>query len=197
MEEKLSHSNSQTEPKKYSLRMIRWNMLDIPQIPFPEGFGARPMSFDEQDEWLDVIRASHGEASASVPGKFRHEFGDDREEIEKRCFFVTGPGGVIVGTFSAWHWDFQGEDMGLIHWVAIKREYQGHGLGKAGLTYVMNRMAEMHDSCFLHTSSDKIPAVCMYLNFGFEPDISQPDLVEGWRYVKEVTNHPALAKYDL
>lgn len=192
----MSQNNNYQQENPVSLRMIRWNMADIPQVPFPEGYSARAMRLDEADVWMDIIRDS--KATSAVPrDRFISEFGHDLESVEKRCFFIIDPSGKAVGTISSWYHELNGKECGLIHWVGVLPEYQGLGLGKASLTYALNRMAEWHDCCFLHTSSEKVPAVCLYLSFGFEPDLSIPACLEGWRYIKRVSHHPALDKYDL
>jgi ribosomal protein S18 acetylase RimI-like enzyme len=193
----LSQNNEHGQPcKVIGLRMIRWNMIDIPQVPFPEGFGARTMKLDEAEVWMDVIRDANP-SDIVPPDRFEREFGGDTASVEKRCFFITDPSGVVAGTISSWYGEFLEKEFGMIHWVAVRPKYQGLGLGKAGMTYAMNRMAEWHDCCYLNTSCEKIPAVKMYLNFGFEPDLTIPESIDGWRYVKQVTNHPAFEEYDI
>ena len=177
--------------------MIRPNMRNIPQMEFPAGFGIRPMRLDEIPLWTDVQRDAE-EYVEIANDLFMQQFGDDLPAVEQRCFFVVNEKGDAVGTISAWYsLDFKGGDWGRIHWVAVRPAYQGRGLGKAALSYTMNRLAEWHDRACLFTATTRIPAIKMYLNFGFEPDLDPPGAQEAWREVGLALKHPALEKLDL
>ena len=176
------------------VRMIRAHMNDIPQFGFAEGFGIRPMTIGEGHIWTDIVRDAE-EYQEIRDEQFMETFGADPEAIPKRCFFIINDAGEAVGTISAWYsTDFKGQDYGLIHWVAIRPAYQGKGLGKAALTYAMNCLAQWHERCWLNTDTQRIPAVTMYLNFGFEPDLDPPGAVEAWRSVRETIHHPTLER---
>ena len=96
---------------------------------------------------------------------------------------------------SAWYnRDFKGQDYGLVHWVAVRPAYQRRGLGKAGLSFTLNKMAQWHDRSYLNTSIKRLPAVKLYLNFGFMPDLHDSSAVEKWLIVKDKLNHPSLEK---
>ena len=123
------------------------------------------------------------------------EFGHDLEATLRRCFIVTKPNGAAAGTISAWYNpDYKGQDHGQIHWVAIRPAEQGVGLGKAALSYAMNQLALWHERAMLGTSTARIPAIKMYLNFGFVPDLDHPDALEAWAVVRQHITHPALEK---
>jgi len=178
------------------VHMIRPHMDDIPQVPFPEGFSIRPMRRGEAALWTDIERDAE-EYVAITDEVFEQEFGDDLQATERRCFFVVDAKGVAVGTISAWYSrDFKGQDYGRIHWVAIRRAYQGQGLGKAALSYAMNRLAEWHERCWLATSTARLPALKLYLDFGFVPDLDPPGAREAWRQVRAALPHPALQHLD-
>ena len=182
-----------TEPlPDIPVQMIRPHLRDIPQIPFPEGFAIRALRRDEGPLWADVQR----DAEELFPIKddlFAREFGYDPRAVEQRCFFVTNHKGAAVGTISAWYGGRgTGQDWGRIHWVAVRPLYQGRGLGKASLSYAMNRMAEWHEQAWLATSTARLPALAMYLDFGFVPDITPTGALEAWHLVRERLPHPAL-----
>lgn len=179
-------------PPDIPVRMIRPHLRDIPTVPFPEGFGIRALRRDEGPLWTDVQRDAE-EIITIADDLFVRQFGDEPEQIERRCFFVVNPNGAAVGTISAWH---GGEDatLGRIHWVAVRPAYQGRGLGKAALAFALERLARWHERAFLDTSTTRIPALKMYLDLGFAPDLEQgPDARSAWRRVRAVLDHPGLA----
>ena len=181
----------------YPVKMIRDHLSDIPQVGFPEGFKIRPMRLDEGGLWTDIWRDADSRADFS-PQMFHNEFGHDLQATQWRSFIVTNPRGVAVATISAWyHRTFKGQDYGQIHWVAVRRDYWGRGLGKAMLTHALNQMAQWHDRAFLETQSKRIPAIKIYLDFGFIPDLDAPNAGDAWQNVKDNLDHPVLQAIDL
>jgi len=180
------------------VQMIRENMDDIAQVAFPEGFGVRDMRTEDASLWTDI----HWDAEPFIAKPFMEineelffrEFGDDAAEIKQRLFFVVTDKGVAVGTVGAWYSrDFKGADYGRIHWIAVRPAYQGLGLGKAALSCAMNRLAKWHRRCYLTTQTGRIPAIRMYLDFGFLPDLDPDGAADAWRGVREKLDHPVLS----
>ena len=177
--------------------MIRPHMEDIPEAPFPEGYSIRPMRSGEIGLWTDIQLDAEPYVRIT-PGTFLREFGSDLPAITRRCFFVTDEKGVAVGVISAWYSrDFKGGDHGRIHWVAVRPSYQGRGLGKAALSYALKRLAEWHERSFLDTSTARIRAIKLYLDFGFVPDLDLPGACDAWREVRSALSHPVLEELDL
>ena len=70
--------------------------------------------------------------------------------------------------------------------------HQGKGIGKAIMTRAMQWLAEEYDTAYLSTSSGRIAAIKVYLDFGFLPDMEREESEEGWTEVREHLKHPAL-----
>jgi beta-glucuronidase len=181
----------------YELHMVRPHLDDIPSVAFPSGFGIRPMRLDEGGVWLDIQR----DAEPYFPiadDLFRREFGGDLQATQWRSFLIVDGKGVAVGTISAWYnRSYRGRDHGVIHWVAVRPAYQGLGLGKAGLSYALQDLAKRHERAVLGTQSRRLPAIHMYLNFGFLPDLESAGAAVGWREVKAQLSHPTLEALEL
>lgn len=172
--------------------MIRSHLSSIPQVSFPEGFGIRPMRLGEGTLWTDIERDAeeYFEISNDV---FLQQFGYDLQATQWRSFIITNPKGAGVGTISAWYdRSFKGQDYGQIHWVAIRPAYQRKGLGKAAVSIALNQLAQWHERCYLGTQTKRLPAIKLYLDFGFVPDLDQPGAAEAWSEVKRLLKHPAL-----
>jgi beta-glucuronidase len=181
----------------YEVTMIRPHLDEIPQVAFPEGFDVRPMRLDEAGLWTDIWHDAEPYAEIK-PELFHNQFGDDLQAIQWRSFIVTNPRGIAVATISAWYnRTFKGQDYGQIHWVAVRKSYWGRGLGKAMLTHALNHMAKWHDRAFLGTQTERIPAIKIYLDFGFIPDLAPPGAVQAWKKVKDRLDHPVLEALDL
>ncbi len=176
----------------YEIFMIRPHLRDIPQTSFPEGFGIRAMRLDESALWIDIQR--DGEPHFPIADDLFHsQFDDYLQATQWRSFIVTNEKGVGVGVVSAWFdRNFKGEDYGMIHWIAIRQAYQGLGLGKAALSFALNQLSQWHERAFLGTQTKRIPAIKLYLNFGFLPDLDPLGAREVWREVAAKLSHPLL-----
>jgi beta-glucuronidase len=179
-------------PSGHTVIMVRPDLRDIPQVPFPGGFGIRPMRLDEIGLWTDIERDAEPYFWVA-DDLFCREFGHDLQAVQWRCFIMTDRKGVGVGTISAWYnRDFKGQDYGRIHWLAVRQAYQRKGVGRAGLSFALNQLARWHERCYLITHTGRLPALKLYLDFGFVPDLDPPGAVEAWREVKGRLSHPAL-----
>jgi len=176
--------------------MIRPHLRDLPAPVFPAGFGIRPMRRDEGHLWLAVER----DAEQYLPigdDTFAREFGHDLDAVPQRCFLLTGPGEAVVGTISAWYHTYRGEEYGLIHWVAVRPAFQGRGLGRAGLRCALHELARWHTRALLGTQTRRLPAIRLYLDHGFVPDLEDEQAVPRWRHVREKLDHPVLHRLAL
>jgi len=178
-------------PGGWPVTMIRPHLRDLPPVQFPPGFGIRAMRVEEAGLWADIEQDAEGFLSIPVELFFR-EFGEDLAAVPRRCFILTNEKGCGVGTVSAWYnRDFRGQDYGRIHWVAVRPAWQRRGLARAGLAYAMHALAQWHERCYLATSTARLPAIRLYLDFGFEPDLEPPGAREAWAPVLAALGRPA------
>lgn len=181
--------------RNMGLTMIREHMEDIPEYPFPEGFSIRNYQPGEGHLWMRIQRAA--EKFIKVEDDlFDREFGSKLPHLEDRSFFVITDDGEAVGTVTAW-WnpDWRGREWGIIHWIAIHPDYQGRGLSKPAMTAAMKRLKKSHDRAYLNTSTGRIIAVKVYLDFGFYPDLERDNSQAAWEEVASVLVHPTLKNY--
>ena len=183
-----------TDPlDNWPVTMIRPHLHDIPVVPFPGGYTVRSLRRNEGGLWEDIWRDAE-EFFKIENGLFDREFGDDPGGIERRCYIITAPDGVAAATISSWYSrDIAGLDYGRIHWVATRKAYQGRGIMRAGLSYALGQMAQWHERAILGTSTGRIAAIKLYLNFGFVPDLTPPRDREAWLAFRKKLDHPALA----
>jgi len=199
-----SGSGSQTQPPENIRVVMVLNSLknhdESKTISLPEGFYFR-MYQDERDntEWRRIQRGAD-EFTRVDDDLFDKEFlSKGVEEVRKRVIFVAqkkegGEEEELVGSIAAWWFPSwrDGEDYGRIHWVAIAKEHQGKGLGKAMTQEALNLLKSLgHERVFLVTHTRRIVAIKMYAGFGFVPDLHEPKDKENWAKV------PMFADYVL
>jgi GNAT superfamily N-acetyltransferase len=174
------------KPQYISVTMVRDNLDGLTAVE-----PARPYSlrmYEEGDaEAFDDIWVESDQCGHAEPGLFEREFGADVASVGERMVFLLDGEGAPVGTATAWYRDVEGDGLwGLVHWVAIKPEHQGGGLSKALLARVLIRLRDLgHDRARLVTQTVRIPAIRLYLAFGFEPLIANDEEREKWRPVFE------------
>lgn len=184
---------------RIAVAMIRRNLDDIPHLPLPAGYHFRTFRRGDESLWAEVQTAAGlFESTDKALERFAGEFAPHIEEMESRCFFIISEEtGEAVGAGVAWHdADFQGEgDYGRLHWVAMRPEYQGRGLGKPLVSLLMERLAETHERAYLWTNHTCARAIYIYLDFGFEPMLISDRAEEAWRLLADELKHPALSAF--
>jgi len=177
--------SAQHDPNNLTVGMFCPHMRDIPQFTFPAGFGIRAMKPGEGPVWTDVQRDA--EHWLEIPDAlFDEQFGSDPAAQPLRCFFIVNERNAAVGTISAWYDnDIRGLPYGRIHWVCLRPNYRGQGLIKPAMTHAMNVMAQWHERAYLGTSTARVPAIKVYLDFGFLPDMALEDAETAWRQLAE------------
>jgi GNAT superfamily N-acetyltransferase len=185
---------SASQPQLNSVNMIRPHMDGLPAPLFPAGYSIRPMSLDDIGLWIDIEMDAEP-FFAVQPDLFRKAFGDDLAAVPGRCFILTDPRGLGVGTISAWYnREFNGQDYGRIHWVAVRPSHQGKGLARAGLAYAMRVLAQWHDRAYLVTAIERIGAIKLYLDFDFAPDLAPEGARAIWSAYARIYPHPLVEK---
>jgi ribosomal protein S18 acetylase RimI-like enzyme len=179
--------------------MIRANLMNLPDLSLPDGYTMRLYRPGDEALWIDIVRS--GERFITInDDKFQREFAQDMSSVATGMFFLIEPGGREVGTTTIWpapNLKGDGLDYGRVHWVAIHPDFQGRGLCKPMLSFILKRMAQRYERSVLGTSSGRTIALKCYLDFGFLPDMTWERAREGWSQVKSVLKHPVLEAMDL
>ena len=181
------------------IHMIRSNLDDIPQHELPSPYSIRPYRPGDEEAWLQI----HLEAdkySKITRALFRGEFGADAAQLQERQLYLCDAAGNEIGTTTAWFDDdYHGLPYGRIHWVAIVPSMQGRGLAKPMLAAACNRLLELgHERACLGTHTVRVPAIVLYLTFGFVPDVRSDEELRAWHDVRDAIAggpRPEAARY--
>lgn len=172
-------------PKLIPVRMVRDNLDHLPQFALPAGFTLRWYEPGDAESWRQ-IQAAADQHHAITPALFEREFGTDESRLRERQSFLCTPEGRAVGTATAWFNDnYHGRPSGRVHWVAIVPDLQGRGLAKPLMTAVCNRLHELHHlRAYLVTETIRVPAINLYLKFGFVPEVRTTEDLAVWSDVQ-------------
>jgi GNAT superfamily N-acetyltransferase len=164
--------------------MTRSNLADLPHYDLPDDFQFHWYAPGDETAWTDIhlIADRHNDIT---PTLFRDQFGDDAAVLYERQCYLQDAAGKLVGTASAWFPDAHHDaSFGRVHWVAILPEFQGKGLAKPLLAVVMQRLKELgYQRAHLDTSAARLPAIGLYLKFGFLPEIITREDDRIWKQV--------------
>ena len=167
------------------VRMVRNHLRNIPYFKLPSPYTIRPYLPGDAAAWIR-IQAAADRYNPINPGLFEQQFGTDSTVLTERQFYLCDPAGLPIGTASAWFGLDDRRGWGRVHWVAIVPERQGQGLAKPLMTVVCNRLRELgHQRAYLTTATVRIPAIRLYLKFGFRPDVQNEQDRQAWRGLQE------------
>ncbi|NRF95790.1 GNAT family N-acetyltransferase [Paenibacillus frigoriresistens] len=155
----------------FNVIMKRSAGVPLPRFALPEGYSFTWYVPGKEEQWAE-IESSVGEFENVEQGLdyFRNEYLPFVEELKRRLLFVQNEDGEEIGTITSW-WNLTGERRDpSVHWFAVKKEYQGVGVGKALVSECLNRLQllEGDRNIFLHTQTWSYKAIGLYLNAGFE-----------------------------
>lgn len=170
-----------------SVNMIREHLNDIPEHTLPAGYSFVWYMPGYEKLWIDIHLQSEKYATISYDLYYR-EFGRGAAILSQRQVFLFDARDRAIGTTTGWYnSNYNGKSFGRIHWVAMLPEMQGKGLSKPMMSLVCQRMRELeHNRAYLVTSTARIPAINLYLKFGFVPEIRSAEDERAWRGVQEV-----------
>ncbi len=166
----------------HSVRMKRLTLTGLPECLPPPDFSIRWFQPGDEATWVDVQTAAERFLRIDR-ALFAREFHGDGAGLGQRQAFLVSAAGRAVGTATAWYDDLaQRPAWGRVHWVALRPEVQGRGLAKPLLAAVLGRLRDLgHQHAYLHTSTQRVPAITLYLEFGFRPEPRNPDERQAWQ----------------
>jgi GNAT superfamily N-acetyltransferase len=162
------------------LSMFCSTLDNIPQFALPNGYTMRPYQKGDIQHWLDfhIPLFDEGDITEAL---FWREYGRDETVLAQRQFYMMHDD-KVMGSISAWFGDEERDiHLGRIHWIVLHEGYRGKGLSKPLLAFTMNKLKELgHTQAYLTTDTDLIPAINLYLKFGFQPEIDSDELQLVW-----------------
>lgn len=112
----------------------------------------------------------------------------DEERFWDSCLFVCDNNDIPVGTCFAWK---AYGNVTTIQWLKVKKEYEGYGLGRALLSFILRSLNKDDYPIYLHTQPGSFRAIKLYSDFGFvlltddKIGYRQNQLNESLQYLKE------------
>lgn len=196
----IQFDNHDSRIKYYELLLER-DLDTLPLFPLPKGYKFVFYRQGDRDNWIDIEKSAK-EFSNYEQGldAWNRYYANNENLLFNRMVFIENEKGEKIATATAYH-DITNRDQsgdGWLHWVAVRREYQGKGLSKPLISHVLNIMRELGIThAKIPTQTTTWLACKIYLDFGFVPlPKNAVNSRDGWRIIKALTNHPALSSFD-
>ena len=156
-----------------------------PIFSMPDGYHMRFYREGDVPNWVQIQQASDPFYKATAR-TFLGAMPGEEAYLAHRVMFLVGPDGRDIGTITAWQNNFlTGKLVGQIHWVAIITPEQSKGLAKPMMSAVCQQLKVLgHQQACLSTNTKRIPALNLYLKFGFEPYFENNDQKDAWKTIE-------------
>ena len=154
----------------FDVLMHRKKGAPITRCALPEGFRFEWFQPGDEKAWARIetsVLEFADEMDALI--YFQQEYLSFQAELARRCLFVVTAEGEKIATGTAW-WCYTGVRRDpWLHWVAVKPEYQGLGIGKAMVSHITTSMAEIEGDrdFYLHTQTWSHRAIKLYEKLGY------------------------------
>ena len=197
----MKFDNHDDKIRYVGLHFYREDLKNLPAYSLPEGYRFSFYQPGDRDVWIRIEQSAK-EFTSYEQGleSWNRYYGGREEMLENRMVFIENEAGEKVATATAYY-DIYGNDQtnaGWLHWVAVAREFQGRGLAKPLIAYTLGLMPGLgYDHAMLSSQTNTWLACKLYLDFGFVPVRENTQENElGWRILKALTDHPALASLE-
>ena len=152
-----------------SFLMLRKKDSPVPVYNLPDGYKFALYKSGYEKSWAEIEKSVlEFDSIDNALEYFEHEFKPNLAELEKRCLFIENSEGEKIATSTAW-WCCPDKHIPRLHWVAVKPEHQGLGLGKAIVSKCTQIMTELdgEQNFFLSTQTWSHKAIKIYEKFGY------------------------------
>lgn len=176
---------------KYYEILLFLDLSNIPFIPLPSGYHFEYFKDGDKDEWIK-IELSAREFLTHDGGIKAWDYYFKRYEhlLQSRMIFlVDSITNEKIGTATAFfnNWNDDISD-GYLHWVAIKRSYQGRGLAKSLISHTLNISKSLGYKKVKIPTQTTSPIACkIYFDLGAYP-ANLKKSYEGYQILKTLFN---------
>ena len=175
-----------------SLQMRCTDIYDCPTAGLPAGYTLRYFLPGDELHW-QAIHDLADPYNQDRPDLFRNQFGSNQHLLAWRQIYMLNAVEQPVATVTAWFDEqrIHGPYWGQLHWLAIVPGEQGQGLGDTMVTACLQTLRGLgHREAFLNTDSRRLPAVNLYLKYGFRPVIRSRKEEAAWRELAPRLRYP-------
>lgn len=154
--------------KNIVMKLAEEKISSLASPVLPEGFRFKLYEKGDEKTWAEIeASVSEFDSEQEALDYFVKEYAPFYKDLEKRCVFVVNKEGVPIATATASESPCDGAS--VLHWVSVRPEYQGLGIGKAVVGKALQIFLEIGhcEDIWLHTQTWSHVAVQLYFKTGF------------------------------
>lgn len=153
-------------PDQSVVAMRRPTLVDVPPMPtLPATTTIRRARVEDAGALATLLGRAYASERWDAAGTEREMFGD---ETVKATLVVEAEGRLIATASLQVRPD--APERGLVRWVATERDRRREGLARALVIRVLALARQVGcREALLHTESDRLAAIALYRQLGFEP----------------------------
>ncbi len=172
------------------LIMLHRDLRLAPSFALPQGYQMRPYRAGDLETWLRIQATDP--FFTPTADTFAEALPGDEAYRAERVMFLVDPEGAAIGNITAWNTaQFTGEEIGQVCWVALVPAARGRGLSKPLLSAACAALrGRGYTQAFVDTNMRRIPALNLYLQFGFEPLLRDKAEETAWRAIAPYLRRP-------
>lgn len=196
----IKFDNNDKRIKYYELLLER-DLDEIPLAVLPEGYHFVFYKDGDRDAWIDIEKSAKefGSYSQGIQAWNKY-YAARQDELPGRMVFIEDSNGIKVATATAFYNIYGLDKTGSawLHWVAVRRGFQGHGLSKPLVLHTLDVMKGLgYKHVKIPTQTNTWLACKIYLDLGFLP-IPENAVHSsfGWSIIRTLTGHPALSGFE-
>ena len=163
----------------------------------PEGYTLSRFRTGENKQWAELQNTTDSfESIAQAISFFEDNFGQCEDVLTNDCYFLRNNMDEYIGSAMAWYGENPfDESYGRIHWVVVRPDHRGVGLGKQLICFTLEQLKKRYQRAYLTTQTTSFPAISIYLNFGFRPSVKTEQDVRAWTLLREILSNPGLDSF--
>ncbi len=148
--------------------ILRCEKYDLKKIMLPEEYQIVSYKSGFEKDWADLeFAAGDFESKREATEYFCSKYLSDDGCTDDLLFLVESTGKVI-GSCISWTDDKNGVPVNSLHWLIVREDHQGKGLGRSLCIATMNRFYQK--GCrpiYIHTQPWSWKAIMLYNSLGF------------------------------
>lgn len=132
----------------------------------PEGYSIRSLKPSELEIWKSLPFDGYypDEYKLFMTEYFDRVYANKDEDFFSKCKVVVNKNDEIVSTCFLWK---SYNNVTTLHWLKTIKSYEGKGLGRALLSYILSNADKKDFPILLHTQPESFKAIKLYSDFGF------------------------------
>ncbi len=185
---------------EYHHLLLKIILRDIPMYDLPQGYSFAFYQKGDEKYWKEIEISFQDCFDEKEAQEAWNEYYKEHEEdlYQRLIFIVDDQNHEKVATATSYYntWTKDKKEA-YLHWVAVKKNYQGKRLSKPLISFALHQLIHLgYKEAFISTQTTSWLAAKLYLDFSSFPyDIEKEK--RGFQVLKAIIgNHPALKEVD-